>query len=57
MEETSRFIKFVSEKSDRYGNELINMMDYYGVNNLATLTLPEIKEYLRIRGWLEEPKD
>lgn len=30
---------------DKYGYELINMMEYYGVNNLSSLSNEEIKEY------------
>ena len=31
-------IKIISNLSDRYGDKLIELMDYYGVNNLAVVT-------------------
>ena len=39
------YINLISQLSDKYGNELINMMDYYNKRSLMEITYEEAKEY------------
>lgn len=39
------YIKLVSNISDNYGNELINMMEKYNKTNLQQITCEEAKKY------------
>ena len=39
------YIKLISLSSDRYGNELIAMMEQYNKPNLREITYEEAKEY------------
>lgn len=35
----------IDPESYRNGDELIKLMDYYGVNNLTVITIEQLKEY------------
>ena len=35
----------IDPESYRNGDELIKLMDYYGVNNLTVLSIDQLKEY------------
>ena len=39
------YIILISQLSDRYGNELINMIEQYNKSNLREITYEEAKEY------------
>ncbi len=39
------YIKLISDKSDKYGNKLVLLMDKYNKNNLRDITLEEAKEF------------
>lgn len=41
----SKYIRLISKASNRYGDRLLAMMDYYKVNNLWELTAEQAKEY------------
>lgn len=43
--ETCDYIQMISKLSDRYGSELINMMEKYKKQNLCEITFDEAKEY------------
>ncbi len=41
----SFYISKISKASNRYDDKLLRMMDLYNVNNLAVLTLEQVKYY------------
>ena len=39
------YVRLISDASDRYGNKLVEMMDYYNKGSLIEITLEEVKEF------------
>lgn len=41
------YIRLISDISDRYGDKLLMMLEYYGKNNIQEITFEEVKEFCR----------
>lgn len=44
--EKSKLIRYISERSDRYGDKLLEFMDIYRLNNLQSATVAQLTEYI-----------
>lgn len=44
-DEKDRYIRLISRASNKYGDKLLAMMDYYKVHGLRELTTEQVKEY------------
>lgn len=43
------YIRLISQRSDEYGNHLIELMDEYDCENLQQVTLEQAKHFMK--GW------
>lgn len=43
------YIRWISKRSDKYGNHLIELMDECGFNNLQKVTVEQVKHIMK--GW------
>lgn len=42
------YISQISERSSKYGSQLIEMMEYYDVMSLSEITLEQVKEFYKM---------
>ncbi len=53
--EKVKLIRYISERSDWYGNRLIDFMKQYNVHNLTEATSKQLKEYVKKNKLYEVP--
>lgn len=44
--EKSKLIQYISDRSDRYGDKLLEFMDLYGLYNLQSATVSQLYDYI-----------
>ena len=44
--EKSKLIQYISDRSDRYGDKLLEFMDLYHLHNLQSATVAQLREYI-----------
>lgn len=44
--EESKLIRYISDRSDRYGDKLLEFMDSYQLINLQSATVAQLRDYI-----------